>query len=109
MTVHTAAFDQLWGQPWPGARVRAIRNDFTAAWDGQPNALAARHAAVQEAVWRAERDDDPRLFALMAGAGVGQIRTLRPAGALVGELMAEAAAIITGLATALGADSTTSA
>ncbi len=103
-TIHTAAFDQLWGQPWPGARVRAIRNDFTAAWDGQPDALAARHAAVQEAVWRAERDDDPRLFALMAGTGVGRIRTIRPAGALVGELVAEAEAIIRRLAALIEAD-----
>ena len=104
-TVHTAAFDQLWGHPWPGARVRAIRNDFTAAWDGQPDALAAQHAAVQGAVWRAERDDDPRLFALMAGTGAGQVRTLRPAGALVGELMAEAEAIVMRLATMIGAGS----
>jgi len=107
-TVHTAAFDQLWGQPWPGARVRAIRNDFTATWDGQPDALTAWHAAVQETVWRAEHDDDPRLFALMAGAGVGQIQTLRPAGALVGELVAEAEAIIVRLA-AIGAGSTSPA
>ena len=103
-TVHTAAFDQLWGRPWPGARVRAIRNDFTAAWHDRPGALAARHTAVQEAVWRAERDDDPHLIALMAGAGVGQICALRPAGDLVGELVAEAEAIIGRLAALCGPD-----
>ena len=107
-TVHTAAFDQLWGQPWPGARVRAIRNDFTTAWDGQPDALAAQHPTVQAAVWRAERDDDPCLIALMAGAGVGQIQTLRPAGALVGELVAEAEAIIARLAALIRAAGTSS-
>jgi len=101
-TVHTAAFDQLWGRPWPGARVRAIRNDFTAAWHERADALAAQHAAVREAVWQAERDDDPRLFALMAGAGVGRIGTLRPAGALVGELVSEAEAIIGRLAALVG-------
>jgi NAD(P)H-dependent flavin oxidoreductase YrpB (nitropropane dioxygenase family) len=107
-TIHTAAFDQLWGRPWPGARVRAIRNDFTAAWDGRPAALAAQHDAVQEAVWRAERDDDPRFFALMAGTGVGQIGTLRPAGTLVGELAAEAEASIVRLAALIATDGVTS-
>lgn len=98
-TIHTAAFDQLWGQPWPGARVRAIRNDFTAAWDGREAALAAQHETVQRAVWRAERDDDARLFALMAGTGVGAIDDIRPAGAIVGTLVAEAETIIARLAT----------
>jgi hypothetical protein len=40
----------------------------------------------------------------MAGTGVGRIRTLRPAGALVGELVAEAEALIARLAAMSGAD-----
>jgi NAD(P)H-dependent flavin oxidoreductase YrpB (nitropropane dioxygenase family) len=28
-TIHTAAFDQLWGRPWPGARVRACARSAT--------------------------------------------------------------------------------
>ncbi len=44
----------------------------------------------------------------MAGAGVGQIQTLRPAGALVGELVAEAEAIIARLAALIRAAGTSS-
>ncbi len=97
-TIHTAAFDTLWGQPWPGARVRAIRNRFTDEWAGHELALLARRDVVQRAVWQAERADDPALLALMAGAGVGAIGELRPAGELVGTIVAEAEATIARLA-----------
>ena len=93
-TVATGAFDVLWGRPWPGSRVRAIRNRFTDEWAGREEALAGRLPAVQEAVWRAEREGDPSLIALMAGAGSGAIRALRPAGDLVRHIAAEAEAEI---------------
>ncbi|HEY8601826.1 MAG TPA: nitronate monooxygenase [Thermomicrobiales bacterium] len=93
-TVHTAAFDQLWGQPWPGARVRAIRNRFTDAWAGRETLLLAQRESIQAAVWQAERDDDPSLFALMAGSGVGAIDELLPAGAIVQMIVAQTAATI---------------
>ena len=93
-TVVTGAFDVLWGCPWPGSRVRAIRNRFTDEWAGREEALAGRLPAVQEAVWRAEREGDPSLIALMAGAGSGAIRALRPAGDLVRHIAAEAEAEI---------------
>ncbi len=97
-TVHTGAFDLLWGRPWPGAHVRAIGNRFTDEWAERPEALRAHHSPVQEAVWRAEREDDPRLIALMAGSGVGAIGDLRPAGELVATIVAEAVAAIGRLA-----------
>ena len=97
-TIHTEAFDILWGRRWPGARVRAIRNRFTEEWDGREAALRAAHESVQAAVWQAERDDDPRLFALMAGVGAGAITSLQPAGELVGTLSADAAATIARIA-----------
>lgn len=93
-TVHTGAFDLLWGQDWPGGRVRAIGNQFTAAWAGQEVALAGRLPEVREVVWHAEREDDPDLIALMAGTGAGAIRDLRPAGDLVREIAGEAEAVI---------------
>lgn len=93
-TIHTEAFDTLWGRPWPGARVRAIKNRFTAEWAGRETSLHEAREAVQAAVWDAERADNPALFALMAGAGVGAIGELRPAGELVGAIVAEAEAVI---------------
>lgn len=97
-TVHTRAFDTLWGTPWPTARVRAVRNRFTDAWDGREGALLAEREAVQRAVWQAEAADDPALVALMAGTGVGAITALIPAAAVVAELVADAEAAIGRLA-----------
>lgn len=93
-TVHTGAFDRLWGQPWPGGRIRAVRNRFTDEWDGREDALAARLGEVRPAVWRAERADDADLIALQAGSGSGAIRDIRPAGELVGAIVAEAEEVI---------------
>ena len=97
-TVHTRAFDTLWGTPWPDARVRALRNRFTDEWDGREAALLECLPDVQRAVWQAERAGDPSLFCLMAGAGAGLIRDIRPAGDLVREIVAEAESTIAQLA-----------
>lgn len=101
-TVHTAAFDCLWGRPWPGGRIRAIRNRFTAEWDGREDALLVNRQRVQSAVWQAEREDDPSLIALQAGTGAGAIRDLRPAGDLVRAIVAETEATIDRLAARRG-------
>ena len=93
-TVHTRAFDTLWGTPWPNAAVRALANDFTAAWHGREAALLARHDTVQRTVWQAERDDDPRLLSLMAGTGVGAIAAIQPAADVVAALVTDAVASI---------------
>ena len=93
-TIHSHAFDRLWGTPWPGARVRAIANRFTATWDGREEALAAQRDAVRETVWQAERDDDPGLYALMAGTGVAAIDAITPAATVVETLVADAATTI---------------
>jgi nitronate monooxygenase len=100
-TIHTGAFDTLWGRPWPGGRVRAVANRFTADWDGRDEALLARHDAVQQAVWQAERDDDPGLLALMAGTGVAAIAAITPAATVVEAMVSDATAIIGSLSTLL--------
>lgn len=97
-TIHTGAFDLLWGRPWPGAGVRAIKNRFTAEWAGRETALAEQREVVRQAVWQAEREDDPGLFALMAGSGAGAIRDIQPAGEVVRAIIAEAEAKIGRLA-----------
>jgi NAD(P)H-dependent flavin oxidoreductase YrpB (nitropropane dioxygenase family) len=93
-TVHTLAFDVLWGRLWRGAKLRVIRNAFTEAWDGRESALHERVDEVEQLVWQAERADDPRLIALMAGAGAGAIRETRPAADLVVEIAADAERIL---------------
>jgi ABC-type cobalamin transport system permease subunit len=81
--------------------VRAVANRFTADWDGRDEALLARHDAVQQAVWQAERDDDPGLLALMAGTGVAAIAAITPAATVVEAMVSDATAIIGSLSTLL--------
>lgn len=97
-TVHSLAFDTLWGRDWPGSGVRAIKNRFTDEWDGRERELLQNVLAVRERVWQAEREDDPTLTGLLAGAGVGGIRDVRPAADVVRDIVAEAEATIDGLA-----------
>jgi nitronate monooxygenase len=96
-SIHTSAFDTVWGTPWPGGRVRAVANRFTADWDGRDEALLAQHDAVQQAIWQAERDDDPGLIALMAGTGVASIAAITPAATVVETMVADATATISKL------------
>lgn len=96
-TIHTLAFDTVWGTPWPGGRVRAVANRFTADWDGREAALLAQHDTVQQAVWQAERDDDPSLICLMAGTGVAAITAITPAATIVETMVTDAAATIAAL------------
>jgi NAD(P)H-dependent flavin oxidoreductase YrpB (nitropropane dioxygenase family) len=103
-TIHTRTFDTLWGRTWPGGRVRAVANRFTAEWDGREEALLAQHAEVQAAVWQAERDDDPGLISLMAGTGVAAISAITPAAIVVETLVSEAAAVIGALGTLVQRD-----
>ncbi len=98
-TVHTRAFDTLWGTPWPNAAVRAVANTFTAEWHGHEAALLAQRDTVRETVWQAERDGDARFLALMAGTGVGAIDAITPAAEVVAALVADAAACIARLGT----------
>src|SRR5262245_7673467 len=93
-TAHTLAFDVLWGRLWRGARLRVIRNAFTDAWDGRESELHERLDEVEQLVWQAERVDDPRLIALMAGTGSGAIQEIRPAAELVLEIAADADRIV---------------
>jgi nitronate monooxygenase len=89
-TIQTLAFDVLWGRLWRGAKLRVIRNAFTDAWDGHESKLHEERDDVQQQVWDAERVDDSRFFALMAGTGTGAIREIRPAGDLVRDIAMEA-------------------
>jgi NAD(P)H-dependent flavin oxidoreductase YrpB (nitropropane dioxygenase family) len=77
--------------------VRAVANRFTADWEGREELLLTHHAAMQQAVWQAERDDDPGLISLMAGTGVAAITAITPAATVVEGMVSDAAAIIGGL------------
>lgn len=93
-TVASGLFDLLWGFEWPGVRVRAIRNALTDRWAGREDELAAHLDEVRAECERAEREDDPRGMALLAGEGVGQIDAIQPAGAIVQSVAAEAERVL---------------
>lgn len=93
-TVASGLFDLLWGFAWPGVRVRAIGNALTERWAGREDELAAHLEEVRAECDRANREDDPRGMALLAGEGVGQIDAIQPAGAIVQSVAAEAERVL---------------
>ncbi|MCC6626140.1 MAG: nitronate monooxygenase [Chloroflexi bacterium] len=86
--------DLLWGIPWPGVQVRALRSALLTRWLGREPALLAEREAVLAGIERARASGDAEEMILLAGTGVGRIDALAPAGALVRRVVAEAAATL---------------
>jgi nitronate monooxygenase len=90
-TVRTRVFDIVRGIDWPAPFTgRALVNDFVRRWHGRESELAAaldregpRYAAATGA-----RDHDTAL--VWAGEGVGRVRAVEPASAIVEALVREA-------------------
>ena len=97
-TVWSPVWDILWGEDWPGVGVRALRNAMLDRWHGRPAELAAHIDAARAEFAEAEARDDPTGRALLAGCGAGRIGGLLPAGQVVADVVAEAAAVLAGLA-----------
>ena len=93
-SVASEIFDILWGVPWPGVQVRALRNKLTERWVGREDELRARRAEAAAALEQAEAANDPEESGLLAGMGAGRISELKPAGQVVRDVMAEAAEIL---------------
>jgi nitronate monooxygenase len=93
-TVASDIFDILWGDEWPGVQTRAIQNRFANRWLGREDELRAaieelRHRRAEE-----QADQNPDEMPLLAGAGAGLIRELKPAGQVVREVVEEARQIL---------------
>ncbi|MEO6029122.1 MAG: nitronate monooxygenase [Candidatus Binatia bacterium] len=89
-TVRTAAFDRALMMPWPGAEVRAIRNQFLADWSERPDEAGANAAELAPRLMDALRGGDFATFPPMAGQSCGVIREILPAGEIVRRTVAEA-------------------
>jgi len=98
-TVASELFDIIWGDPWPGVRVRALRNKFVNRWLGKETALKANLPKVGPAYQKANEADDPEEYGLLAGTGAGRINDLKPAGDIVKDTVAEATRILRELTT----------
>ena len=93
-TVRSGVWDAIWGRPWPGVEVRAIRNDLLDRWLGQEGGIGAARTEIAAAVAEAYAHDDGAGIALMAGEGVDRIGSIEPAGDLTRSISAEAERIL---------------
>ena len=96
-TLRTRAPDIARAVPWPRRyTVRVLANAFTDRWHDDQDGLAAR-ARVEGPRWRAAFEaGDPQGSSTFVGEAAGLITGVRPAGDLVSEMAAEAAALLGG-------------
>lgn len=92
-TVRTRVFDIVRGLEWPpGFTGRAVRNAFTARWHGREQDLAAALPEEQRRYAAAAAAGDLDTALVWAGEGLDLIRDVRPAAAIIADLLAEAVA-----------------
>ncbi|AFM15634.1 2-nitropropane dioxygenase-like enzyme [Mycolicibacterium chubuense NBB4] len=83
-TVTTRAFDVALGYPWPATLPeRVLRNTFTDRWDGREDEL---DSAAIDVLHTAIDEQDYRVAPINAGQGVGEVRTVEPAAAVIERL-----------------------
>jgi nitronate monooxygenase len=89
-TVATRVYDIATQAPFPSGIVdRVIRNDFTDAWHGREDAVAARRDELNAQIATATQAGDARVAAARAGNAVGLIHAIEPAGEIVRRIVAE--------------------
>lgn len=96
-TLATTLYDRLWQTDWPGVTARALRNAFFARWLGQEDEMLRQREAVVARVHQAEAAEDRDEMLLLAGMGAGRIEALKPAGAIVRDLLTEAEQLLVAL------------
>ncbi len=94
-TEQTRVFDVVRGAPWPAIYPgRALRNAFSARWNGQEEALAADQQR-QEAAYLATAPDDFATRVVWAGEGVDLVKDIPAASEIIERTIAQAASILT--------------
>ena len=81
-------------RPWPGAIGRALRNPLIESWHGREDELRATVGAVGEILEQGKREGRREDGLMFAGQVSGLIHDIRPAGQVVGDLVAEAEALL---------------
>jgi NAD(P)H-dependent flavin oxidoreductase YrpB (nitropropane dioxygenase family) len=82
------------GTVWPGAFDRARRNGLVERWAGREHELRRNRAEVAAAIARAAREDDAEQGELNFGQSAGLVDSIKPAGAVVADIVAEAEAAL---------------
>jgi nitronate monooxygenase/enoyl-[acyl-carrier protein] reductase II len=89
-TLRTAVIDRALAMSWPGAEVRAIRNQFLSEWAGRADEAGTRAAELGPLLLQALAAGDLDVFPPMAGQSCGLVRDILPAGEVVRRTVAEA-------------------
>lgn len=89
-TLYDELFDVACGLEWPGITGRALRNRFTATWNGRRDALRAEVANRPPFDFFLELARDPATTINWAGESAGLVDRVRPAADIVRDLVDEA-------------------
>jgi nitronate monooxygenase len=93
-TEQTRVFDVVRGAPWPAMYPgRALRNAFSARWNGQEDALAADQKR-QEDAYLATAPDDFATRVIWAGEGVDLVKDVPTASEIIERVIAQAASTL---------------
>ncbi len=97
-TIFTDAFDIVDGLRWPaGVAGRSIRTPFANEWQGRSEELRAqREAILRESTQPGEAPE--RAHSAYAGQSAGLVRDVKPAAAIIHDVMEEAEAVLAHLA-----------
>src|SRR5690242_6071422 len=94
-TEQTRVFDIVRGAAWPAIYPgRALRNAFSARWNGREDELAADHPA-QERAYLATAADDFATRVVWAGEGIDLVNDVPAAAAIIERIVAQAVATLT--------------
>ena len=94
-TVRTRVFDIVRGLPWPsGFSGRALRNAFTERWHGREDALRAAPPDEQRRYTEAAQAGDLNTALVWAGEGLDLVHDVRPAAAIIAEILTDADAVL---------------
>jgi nitronate monooxygenase len=92
-TLHDEIFDDACGLDWPrGVTGRALRNRFSATWEGRREALRAEVAAQPMFGFVTALAADPATEINWAGESAGLVDRVRPAADIVRTVIADAEA-----------------
>ena len=93
-TIRSTVMDRARGYAWPeGYDCRVLQNAFTRDWHGREDALG--HAPGVGEAWKAAfAAGDPEGSNTFVGEVTGLIRDIRPAGALIEAMVAEAEGLL---------------
>ena len=94
-TLRTRVFDIIRELDWPAEYSgRAIANDFSARWHGRDGDLERAVAAERDRYWAAAKAGDTSTAVVFAGEGLDLIDSIKSAGEIIGEIVAEAESAI---------------